>query len=405
MSTEHHDWQSAHQQLSRIAKERARLDCEEGGSLLRALRANVHLHLGFASFAEYIERFFGYGPRWTEERLRVAESLENLPDLQNALRDGSVPWSTARELTRVATPQSEHAWLQASRGRTLRQVEQLVAGHKPGDEPTDAPDPSLRRHVLRMEVTAETFATFREAMAKLRRESDAPLDEDSALLLMARHVLAGPTDEGRSSYQVAVTVCSECNRGWQQGRGEQIEVDAAIVEMASCDAQHVGSVADHSTHVGEDVDAGPRGLGLREHTRSRARQDIPPAVRRQVLRRDGGRCAVPGCRHGVFLDLHHIVLRSEGGDHDPDTLITLCAAHHRAQHRGRLVIEGRVSSGLIFRHADGSSYGSIANPDAAETYAHAFRALCGLGFREREARAALEHVRGQTHVGEPDFQA
>src|SRR6267142_3169887 len=106
MSTEHHDWQSAHEQLSRIAKERARLDCEEGRSLLRALRANVHLHLGFASFAEYIERLFGYSPRWTEERIRVAESLETLPDLQKALRDGSVPWSTARELTRVATPQS-----------------------------------------------------------------------------------------------------------------------------------------------------------------------------------------------------------------------------------------------------------------------------------------------------------
>ncbi len=379
MNTEHHDWQSAHEQLSRIAKERARLDCEEGGSLLRALRANVHLHLGFASFAEYIERLFGYSPRWTEERLRVAESLETLPHLQSALRDGAVPWSTARELTRVATAQSEHAWLQVSRGRTLRQVEQLVAGHKPGDEPTDAPDPALRRHVLRVEGTAETFATFREAMAKLRRESDAPLDEDTALLLMSRHVLAGPTDEGRSSYQVA----------------EQLEVDAAIVEMANCDAQHVGSVAARSAHVGEEV---------AEHTRSRARQDIPPAVRRQVLRRDGGRCVVPGCSHGVFLDLHHIVLRSEGGDHDPDTLITLCAAHHRAQHRGQLIIEGRVSSGLIFRHADGSSYGSIANPGAADTYAHAFRALCGLGFREREARAAPKHVRGQTHVGEPDFQ-
>src|SRR5258706_8715452 len=158
MSTEQPDGQIAPDELSRIAKERARLDCEEGGSLLRALRANVHLHLGFASFSEYIERLFGYSPRWTEERLRVAESLETLPDLQKALRDGSVPWSTARELTRVATPQSEHAWLQSSRGRTLRQVEQLVGGHKPGDEPSDSRDDWLCRHELRMEGTHETFA-------------------------------------------------------------------------------------------------------------------------------------------------------------------------------------------------------------------------------------------------------
>src|SRR5258706_16307314 len=105
MINEQLDWRSAHDQLSRVAKERARLDCEDGGALLRALRANVHLHLGFASFAEYIERLFGYSPRWTEERLRVAEALEPLPHLQHALRDGSVPWSTVRELTRVATPE------------------------------------------------------------------------------------------------------------------------------------------------------------------------------------------------------------------------------------------------------------------------------------------------------------
>src|SRR5882724_2960340 len=106
MITEQLDWRSAHDQLSRVAKDRARLDEEEGGSLLRALRANVHLHLGFATFAEYIERLFGYSPRWTEERLRVAEALQALPNLQRALHDGAVPWSTARELTRVATPEN-----------------------------------------------------------------------------------------------------------------------------------------------------------------------------------------------------------------------------------------------------------------------------------------------------------
>jgi len=34
-------------------------------------------------------------------------------------------------------------------------------------------------------------------MNKLRR-SGTPLDDDSALILMARHVLGGPIDEGRA---------------------------------------------------------------------------------------------------------------------------------------------------------------------------------------------------------------
>jgi RuvA, C-terminal domain len=382
------DWQQAHHELSRLAKTRAHLDWEEGTWLVRALRAGVHQHLGFGSFAEYIERLFGYGPRWVEERLRVAEAIEQLPEMEQALRDGGINWSTARELTRVATAQTEGQWLEATRGRTARQVEEMVAGHEPGDQPGDLADPSLRRHVLRMEVSAETFATFREAMAKLRREAGESLEDDAALLLLARQALGGPSDEGRANYQVALTVCESCRRGWQQGLGEQVEVGAEVVEMARCDAQDVGHLGvECSTHVGDSGSV-------------RAHQDIPPAVRRKVMRRDGGRCAVPGCRHATFVDIHHIVLRSEGGDHDEDRLIVLCSAHHRAQHRGQLIVEGRISTGVTFRHADGSGYGCVVNPHAAEMHGEAFRALRGLGFREGEARTALERVRSRPHVGD-----
>jgi hypothetical protein len=109
---------------------------------------------------------------------------------------------------------------------------------------------------------------------------------------------------------------------------------------------------------------------------------------------------VPGCRNAVFVDLHHLVLRSEGGAHDPDTMIVVCAAHHRAEHRGQLIIEGRVSTGLQFRHADGNRYGAVVDPRVAEAQAEAFRALRALGFREGEGRRALERVRSRSFEGE-----
>jgi hypothetical protein len=101
----------------------------------------------------------------------------------------------------------------------------------------------------------------------------------------------------------------------------------------------------------------------------------------------------------VFLDVHHVVLRSEGGDHDPDTMIVLCSAHHRAEHRGQLIIEGRVSTGLVFRHADRTLYGAVVDPRVAEAHTQAFRALRALGFREGEAHRALERVRATSPVG------
>ena len=392
----HHpfDWQHVHRELSRIAQARARLDWEEGTWLVRGLRSSVHLHLGFASFVEYVERIFGYSPRFTEERLRVAEALETLPELEQSLQDGVISWSAARELTRVATVKSEAQWLEAAKGCTARQVEQMVSGHKSGDLPGDPADPALRRHVVRMEVSAETFATFREATSKVRRDAGESLDDDAVMLLMARQVLGGPCDEGRAAYQVALTVCDACGRGWQEASGAPIEVGPEVVEMAACDAQELGHVS--GAHVGDPAHVG--------NAQVRARQDIPPSLRRKVMRRDGGRCVVPGCSHVRFVDIHHITLRSEGGDHDEDNLIVLCSAHHRAEHRGQLVIEGRVSTSLVFRHADGSRYGSVTEPAVAEAHARAFQALRSLGFRESEVRAALDRLRTATHVGEPSTE-
>jgi RuvA, C-terminal domain/HNH endonuclease len=420
------DWRRAHEELSRLARCRARLDWEEGRSLLDALRSGAHLHLGFGSFGEYVERLLGYKQRSTDERLRVAEAVQNLPELGQALREGRVTWSVVRELTRVATPENEHAWLDVARGRTVRQIEELVAGHMPGDRPEDAYGSSLRRHVLRFEVSADTFATFGEAMAKLRRASGSRLDDDAALLLLARQTLGGPNEPGRATYQIGLTVCEECGRGWQQGRSEMVEVGSDIVEMANCDAQHLGRIDPQPAPVGnsgqcEDtatsaahacleretvrvVDAGERKSAHVGARASRARQDVPPAVRRLVMRRDGGRCVVPGCSQGVFVDIHHVVPRSEGGDHDPDRLAVLCCAHHRALHRGQLIIEGRVSAGLVFRHADGTKYGHVVHPRAAAILEEAFRALRSLGFRESEARRALESVRAKAHVGDPSIQ-
>ena len=55
-------WRQAHEELVRLATERAGLDFEEGRWLLRAHRAGAHLRLGYASFHAYAERLFGYGP-------------------------------------------------------------------------------------------------------------------------------------------------------------------------------------------------------------------------------------------------------------------------------------------------------------------------------------------------------
>jgi hypothetical protein len=255
-------------------------------------------------------------------------------------------------------------------------------------------------------------------MNKLRR-GGTPFDDDSALMLMARHVLAGverprerseyqgdcpargkgggyapqkdPGDEGRASYQIALSVCPECGRGRQQASGELVPVGAEVVAMADCDGQHLGLIAAPVANEGAVANEGP--VANDAHTGARAKQTVTPATRRAVLRRDHQRCVVPGCHNALFLDIHHVELRSEGGGNEVDNIITLCGVHHRAAHRGELIVSGSVNTGVRFRHADGTDYGQALEPRVAEIQAKAFAALRGLGFREGEIRRALTESR------------
>jgi len=374
-------WVTAHETLTRLARQRAAADAEEGQWLLRAVRAATHVHLGFASFVEYVERLFGYRPRSTQEKLRVAEALETLPGLRAALQEGRLSWSAVRELTRVAVPETETEWLQLARGKSIRQLEELIAGRRLGDTPSTPPDPSAQLHLLRFEVSAETFALFREAMAELRRRSDIARNDDAALLEMARQILGGPDDEGRSSYQIGINLCPSCNAAQQPANGQLLVVGTEVVEMAQCDARVLPE------HPAESTSAAPTNA----HVGARASQTIPPALRRTVLQRDHRRCRIPGCRNALFLDVHHIRLRSEGGPNSADNLITVCSAHHRALHRGELRIEGDTAR-LRVVHADGRVYGE-PTAAAADLQTKVFAGLRGLGFREAEVRAVMAELR------------
>jgi hypothetical protein len=294
------DWVKAHAALSELARRRAEHDWEEGGLLLQALRTEAHRHLGFGGFAEYVERLFGYGPRATEDKLRVARALENLPATDRALRDGELSWSAARELTRVAEARTEGEWLSAARW-----------------------------------TTTLSCSCSRERSCR---------DQATTVVRVTRSRSRPATGASKDSSKPA---------------GELIALEPDVVAAAECDAQHLGNVDSlEIAHVG-------------------------PA---------------PGCRHSTFVDVHHLDLRSEGGEHDPDNLVVLCAAHHLAAHRGQLIVDGTVSNGLRFRHADGRSYGSTPSASDSDVAQKAFMGLRGLGFSERDSRRALEEARVRTGV-------
>ncbi len=389
---EENDWREVHGHLRSNARRRAALDASEAYWLREAERVQVWKPLGMVSILDYMERVLGYAPRTAQDRLRVARALAHLPVLTESLGEADgLTFSAVRELVRVATPDTEHLWLEAATGKNQRELEELVAGHAPGDHPDDPVDPEIRSHVVRYELSPATFALVRQAKLALDEEHGRHLDDDPFIAALCAAVLDGgapcePT--GRAKFQIATIVCERCDQAWQEGAGARVPIDAGSLARARCDAQHLGS--------------------LEAEQPARAVQDIPPGIARFVWRRDHGRCQTPGCRSARGLELHHIVARADGGIHDPKNLTLRCSGCHTAHHAGTLMIRGIAPNQLETRRRQ--DHAAPVGPSAAvpapvgatkiddtTVRVQAHKALVALGWKSGIARTAVESA--CAHVG------
>ncbi|MEO6486627.1 MAG: HNH endonuclease signature motif containing protein [Thermoanaerobaculia bacterium] len=331
------DWKGLHQRLRSIAKRRVALEAEEAGLLLEAEESRLYRRLGYTTMHEYMERELHYGPHAANERLRVAHALVGLPLIAELFGEGELCFSAVRELTRVATAATEQAFLAKAQGKTAHQVQQLVAGLKPGDSPDAKPDPRRIKHRVVIEVSAETYAAWRRTRAALDDEHGERLSDDDALQTLCRRATETcPTREDvpRPAVQTAVTTCRACKQSFIECAGEALPIDPATAARLSCDAEHIG-----------DLDSDEL---------TRMTSVIPAAIRRKVFHRDHFACVTTGCRATRFLDLHHIRHREDGGDHSMSNIAVLCFGCHQRHHAGQLMITGQAPHHLLFtwKHDD-----------------------------------------------------
>src|SRR5262245_16109292 len=105
------EYRAVDRRLREYARHRSALDAAEAFDLVRAEQLRVYISFGFATHYEYMERVLGYGPHAARERMRVARALVGLPETAAALTRGELTYSAVRELTRVATDETELEWL------------------------------------------------------------------------------------------------------------------------------------------------------------------------------------------------------------------------------------------------------------------------------------------------------
>jgi hypothetical protein len=267
--------------------------------------------------------------------LRIGRKLPELPVLREAMADERVAWTAAREVVKVATPETEARWVELAELWSGRELRGAVLQAEVGDEAPDVrkPAPNLPI-VFRFEVSAEVAERVAKAIAVVRMA--APVLSES-----------GPEKKVPTErFQQVIRVCPTCDSAHLAGTasGDPVVASEEIRAMANCDSQV--------------VDLGPGAYGLMNKT-------VTVTVKRQVLDRDNYRCSIPGCSNRWHIDLHHVRPQKDGGPHAVANLTTVCSCCHGWIHRGYLHIESDGNGAFSFDWTLKSGPSSDPAPNSA----------------------------------------
>ncbi|MGH2571725.1 MAG: HNH endonuclease, partial [bacterium] len=317
----------------------------------------------YGTMFDFATRYLRYSASAAGRRIQVARCVARHPELLEPLRTREINLSTIALIAGILDDGNVHVLIDAIRGKSQREVEQIAATYRPAVEVRDRVRP----------VRGGTKVARRDANGDA-----APLFADAA-----RSVGGGTNghpDAGRIQYGVSH---SRCGSGAGADRG--VAHGGAQLSRAGESAGPEGSEPRFKIQFAAGpelvrkleearaiLSTSPRGASLEQvletaldaflhqkspfrrkerRDRSGARRKpetatvpraaahsrhVPAAVRDTVFARDGGRCAyvgangVPcGSRHNLHVD--HIEPFARGGPGTPENLRLLCAPHNQLE--------------------------------------------------------------------------
>ena len=288
-------------------------------------RRALYRPLGYASLHLYATGALGFSDNRAWQFKRLADDLERLPVLREAVQAGDVGWTKAQQVARVATAETQQAWVakavkcgrrelavavKAARRKPVRGAaagqlafETLPAVRTPADPPT----------TITLKADGLQLAQFEALVEKARKLKLVPGGCDrldvvlAGLEALVDAAAASASSRPTAAIQVVVQQCPDCAAAAAvTSHGEKRLAPAQVAALA-CDAR------------------------VKEPGKPN-RATIAPSVRAAVLARDRHRCTAAGCRSTHFLEVHHLVPRQQGGTNRAENLVTLCGRCHRFVH-------------------------------------------------------------------------
>ncbi len=297
----------------------------------------LYLAEGCASMFTYCVQVLHLSEYAAYSRIEAARAVRKYPVILDMLGDGSVNLTTVGLLAPDLTPENHTGLLEAVRHKSKRQVQELVAQLRPQLSVLS----SIRRLPGRYHAAASILVP--DATTGSRSIGDAgslsfptpalsPAVE--APLPAARRPVIAPLAPQR--YKVQFTANAETHAKLLQAQellrsqipdGDVGEIlDRALTALLNDLTKRKFAATDRPR--GSDTDR-PRSSRGTVH----ASRHIPAEVKRRVWARDGGQCAFVAsngrrCTERAFLEFHHVIPHSAGGEATAENIQLRCRAHN-----------------------------------------------------------------------------
>ncbi len=260
----------------------------------------IFLKLELTSLYQYAVQILKLSEDVACNLIAIMRRSRAVPELTERIRDGSITASKARKIASVITTDNKSAWLDLASSKTSRQIEKAVAQENPKAAVVESVKyKTAERLEFKIGVSEEWLSALQQVKDLLSQKRMKAVTSEEALKAIMDDFLKRNDPIRRAE------------------RVQKRKVESEISEEPKPDNQF------------DSTDKHPSVPG---------RQRLPAHTKHAVMLRDQRRCrhlSIQGerCENRRWIDVHHIIPVSDGGNNQIENLITLCSAHHRAQHR------------------------------------------------------------------------
>lgn len=251
--------------------------------------AKTFLHYQCTSLHAYCFKFLKLSEANTSNFIAVARKAREVPELKEAIRNQELTVSKARKIAPVINKDNSAEWLNLAKTLPKPKLEKEVAKVAP-----QTATPETAKYVSEERIKV-SLGVFEKTMQKLRRAQD--------LVSQKTRKIASMED----ALEVLLDNYLEKN--------DPVEEAKRLVDTSA-------SVPGTDTKVQQENIPGSR--------------KISAQTKHQINLRDQGQCTSvhegKRCENKRWLEIHHKVPLSQGGNNNLNNLTTLCWSHHRMQH-------------------------------------------------------------------------